>query len=583
MSPPTEQLIRDYLNRVSVAARGRLSAEDRRGFLARTREFIEQNTRAVGHTDSADVRKLLSELGDPAALVDRERDRLAAPGAGPDAGEPGGGSRTTRALRWRPGRGTLASLMTAPAAPVAPGAAGPVPEPAEDAPLTGELRFQTRPISSRWRPGAPMVPKGPRQRRAGIPRRLQPEDQGPGEGQEPPTAGGRPGGGAPGQGAAGQGARDQQATGSASPADARRRPRRPEWPSLASSRPEAAGTGPASGEAQGDGNPHSNGHAGPSQAGGPDAGGPDASGPDAGRSAASGAQRDAGAPANGHAPMYGPTANGMPANGRPASDLPASGGPAGGASASAPAAGGLRPGDAPSGDAPSGNALDGRGSADTVLDGREPAGRVPPRAVPGAGWASGVRARGARLGRTRGGGASQQGPGQQGPGQPGGQRGAGLRGEKRAGGSQPGAELPDDPLAAFGASAARVASAVVSRARRRPLEATAVVLLGLGGLIFPPVWLMGAAVALISKVWDFRDKWIGLALPVFAVIVGMVADVSLGSTQPSFSHYVREAWIFGGHMSRIAAVLGAVYLAWRAEHGRRAPAVPPWNKSHRFG
>jgi hypothetical protein len=121
------------------------------------------------------------------------------------------------------------------------------------------------------------------------------------------------------------------------------------------------------------------------------------------------------------------------------------------------------------------------------------------------------------------------------------------------------------------------------RARRHPLEAIAVVLLGLGGLIFPPVWLIGAAVALLSKIWDFRDKWIGLALPVFLVIVGMGAAVSLGGSRPDLGKYVYEAWIFGGHICRIAALLGAVYLAWRAERGRRTPAVPPWNKRHRIG
>ena len=124
---------------------------------------------------------------------------------------------------------------------------------------------------------------------------------------------------------------------------------------------------------------------------------------------------------------------------------------------------------------------------------------------------------------------------------------------------------------------------MLARARRRPLEATAIVLLGLGGLIYPPVWLIGAAVALASRVWDFRDKWIGLAVPVFLVIIGMVADVSLGGNRSGLGGYIREAWIFGGHLSRLVAVLSAVYLAWRAERGRRSPPAAPWNKPRRFG
>jgi len=134
----------------------------------------------------------------------------------------------------------------------------------------------------------------------------------------------------------------------------------------------------------------------------------------------------------------------------------------------------------------------------------------------------------------------------------------------------------------FGPRVGELARTVASRARRQPLEATAVVVLGLGGLIYPPVWLVGAGLTMLSRVWDIRDKWVGLALPVFLVIAGMAADVSLSGTQHSAGGYLHEAWIFGSHLSRVLAVLGAIYLAWRAERGRRPPPVPPWNKTRRF-
>ena len=51
MRPPAEQLIRDYLNRLSVAARTRLQSDERRAFLARTRDFIETQS---GVRDTAD-------------------------------------------------------------------------------------------------------------------------------------------------------------------------------------------------------------------------------------------------------------------------------------------------------------------------------------------------------------------------------------------------------------------------------------------------------------------------------------------------------------------------------------------------
>jgi len=43
-------------------------------------------------------------------------------------------------------------------------------------------------------------------------------------------------------------------------------------------------------------------------------------------------------------------------------------------------------------------------------------------------------------------------------------------------------------------------------ARQHPLECAAVILLGLGGLIYPPVWLLGALAALPSRLWDVKTS-----------------------------------------------------------------------------
>jgi len=129
----------------------------------------------------------------------------------------------------------------------------------------------------------------------------------------------------------------------------------------------------------------------------------------------------------------------------------------------------------------------------------------------------------------------------------------------------------------------RAARGAGARARRQPLEATALVLLGIGGLIFPPIWLVGALVALLSKSWDFRDKWAGLAGPVALVIVSTWILTALGGEQSSFGGYLREAWLSAGHLSRVAAVLGAAYLAWRLQHGRPQRAVPPWTRPRGLG
>lgn len=87
MSPPTEQLIRDYLNRLSLAARGRLGAEDRRALVSRTHDFIDRTASPSGPPTSMEVAALLSRLGDPTALVDQEVARLAA-ARGESAAEP---------------------------------------------------------------------------------------------------------------------------------------------------------------------------------------------------------------------------------------------------------------------------------------------------------------------------------------------------------------------------------------------------------------------------------------------------------------------------------------------------------------
>ncbi len=118
--------------------------------------------------------------------------------------------------------------------------------------------------------------------------------------------------------------------------------------------------------------------------------------------------------------------------------------------------------------------------------------------------------------------------------------------------------------------------------RRSPLEASAVVLLGLGGAIYPPVWLLGAVMALASHVWDGRDKWLGLALPVLLPVIAIAVGVTNGG-HSSMGHGVHEGWVYGVAASRVAALVSASYLGWRSVHGRRPPAVPPWNRPHKVG
>jgi len=70
MDPSTEQLVRDYLNRVAVAARRSMGPDELRAFLARLRESIERQCTAYGVASQADVSSVLAALGGPEALVD---------------------------------------------------------------------------------------------------------------------------------------------------------------------------------------------------------------------------------------------------------------------------------------------------------------------------------------------------------------------------------------------------------------------------------------------------------------------------------------------------------------------------------
>jgi hypothetical protein len=129
----------------------------------------------------------------------------------------------------------------------------------------------------------------------------------------------------------------------------------------------------------------------------------------------------------------------------------------------------------------------------------------------------------------------------------------------------------------------RLISGAMGAARSHTLEVLAIVLLGVGGAVFPPIWLVGVALALPSKKWDLKDKFVGITLPVFLLIIGVVLIIVLGGQQDPISAYAYEAWLGAGRLSRVLAAAGALYLAWSLRRGRRKPKQPPWNVPHRLG
>ena len=462
MGPPSEQLIRDYLNRLSVAARD-LAADDRRALLERTRQVIERRANLANQPTTMDVGRVLARLGDPASLVEQERRRLAtAPGkTGGGSAEPVPSARPgflARALGRRPGRFRGASWRwptqrdgwdtaalgsangVAGASRSGRSADGETSEP--PAGETGPGAAVTADVAADAAPTPPTAAGAPASTAAGAPGSAGPLPTANGTADHPSA---RPVTESPQQSA-----RSTQPPPSAPPRSA----------SAASSRaseppPPVAGTDEQGG-----------GHA--AAAGPPGGATPADLAADAG-----GAQRDAGGP--------------------PADSMTSA--PVGGAAGdgSGPPPGPYAPGSA-----------------------------EPSRGAPGRRW-------------------------------PGSTRLAGSTGWVLLG-------------------------RLVSWARRRPLEAAAIVLMGIGGPIFPPVFLVGATVALGSDLWDGRDKWLGLALPVVVTVIGLAVGVAAGGR----AHWQHESWVYLDVISRLAAILGAVYLAWRCEHERRPPAAPPYSRPRRI-
>jgi len=481
MDPSTEQLIRDYLNRAAVAARSSMGTDERSAFLARTRDWIERQCRGHGEESLADVGDVLATLGEPKALVARERARLAAA---------------------RDGRGPAANSPSADLAAMDPSFASPpaiAPGTSPGAPGTGD-----NPAGS---PGGRLLRFPGKARRNARQRSSQPSaDAGPGtdQGAGPPLT--------PGQ----QAIQRRPVTARRKPAEiltekpvARKavvRPRGPQGrdsPALLPLKRDAASwQDPSAG-------------AGSQRAAVPEAA------EQAGTALAFVVEPPPGRqPRPIAAPKFHPVRD--PAGG-PVRD-PAGGplwNPAGGLASSRPRR---------------------RGPEQDAQNGPE---RGPER-------------------------GPEQGP-EPGP--------DGLPGDVPLPAGIPTAPRSGEQAAAGPAAVVRRAAVL---ARRHPLECAAVIVLGLGGLIYPPAWLAGAALALLSRLWDIKDKMTGLAVPAVLAIVGG-AGLAMGSSHTSGGAYLHEAVTIGGYLIRAASVLGAAYLAWRVHRGQRQPATPPWRRQYQSG
>lgn len=123
---------------------------------------------------------------------------------------------------------------------------------------------------------------------------------------------------------------------------------------------------------------------------------------------------------------------------------------------------------------------------------------------------------------------------------------------------------------------------VLALVRSHPLETAAVLLLGVGGLIYPfPLWLIGAVAVIASRGWDTRDKWAALAVPVAFALVAAIAIAGLFARSGSLAGYVATVRIDGWDLIRAGSLVAAAYLVWRLRRGRRPRREPPWRRPPR--
>lgn len=142
--------------------------------------------------------------------------------------------------------------------------------------------------------------------------------------------------------------------------------------------------------------------------------------------------------------------------------------------------------------------------------------------------------------------------------------------------------LPDTPPGhATGITRVRLRS-VLALIRRRPLETAAVLLLGVGGLVYPfPLWLIAVVALIASRGWDARDKCAAVAIPVAFTLVAAIAIAGLFARSGSLGGYVSTVRIDGWDLIRAGAVVAAAYLVWRLRRGRRPRREPPWRRPPR--
>lgn len=125
-------------------------------------------------------------------------------------------------------------------------------------------------------------------------------------------------------------------------------------------------------------------------------------------------------------------------------------------------------------------------------------------------------------------------------------------------------------------------AAAAQLARAHKLETVAIVVLGLGGVLFPilpPVWPLGSLLAMLSRVWDIKDKALALFGPLLITATVAAMSAVVNRVPGNFVVIYFHAFADGaGYLLRFGCVATAVYLAWRVYRGPREK-IPPWRRT----
>jgi hypothetical protein len=67
------------------------------------------------------------------------------------------------------------------------------------------------------------------------------------------------------------------------------------------------------------------------------------------------------------------------------------------------------------------------------------------------------------------------------------------------------------------------------------------------------------------------------------VLIGTAIEITFGARLSGYGSYLAEAWVVAGRLSRIAAVLSALFLLWRVHgyQGNPGMRLPPWSPEHK--